>query len=31
LLFIIERVLLGLPADPIPQHGEASREAAPFD
>jgi TRAP-type C4-dicarboxylate transport system permease small subunit len=31
LLFIIERVLLGMPADPIPQHGEASREAAPFD
>jgi TRAP-type C4-dicarboxylate transport system permease small subunit len=30
LLFIIERVLLGLPADPIPQHGDAS-EAAPFD
>jgi TRAP-type C4-dicarboxylate transport system permease small subunit len=31
LLFIVERVLLGLPADPLPQHGEASREAAPFD
>src|SRR6516164_6524330 len=31
LLFIIERVLLGAPVDPIPQHGEASYEAAPFE
>jgi len=31
LLFIIERVLLGAPDDPIPQHGEASRETAPFE
>jgi len=31
LLFIIERVLLGAPEDPIPQHGEASPHAAPFE
>jgi TRAP-type C4-dicarboxylate transport system permease small subunit len=31
LLFIIERIFLGAPPDPIPQHGAEHREAAPFE
>jgi len=31
LLFIIERIFLGAPPDPIPQHGGEHREAAPFE